>query len=57
MLKKYATALEEREICNKTGNTWRIQDVPNLWRASVKAKIEADGYEILEDGTVAKIEE
>lgn len=57
MLKKYATALEEREICNKTGNTWRIQDVPNLWRASVKAKIEADGYEILEDGTVAKIDE
>ena len=54
MKKKYVTALEQREICNKTGNIWRIDDVPNIWKNQVLSQIAADGYIVLEDGTVEK---
>ena len=54
MVNKYAHLLETREINEMTGNTWRLDDVPNLWKKKVLAKIEADGYIILDDGTVSK---
>ena len=54
MLSNYVRVLEERDIYDKTGQIWRIQDVPVLWRSKVRAKVFADGYIILEDGTVAK---
>ena len=44
MVNKYARALEAREI----------NDLPNLWRKKVIAKIEEDGYTIDDDGTVIK---
>lgn len=51
MVKKYARLLEQRQINDKTGETWAIQDVPATWRDSTKIKVEEDGYEFLEDGT------
>lgn len=56
MLKIYVTALEEREIYSKTGEVWRIQDVPNLWRNKTRAQVIADGYYFAEDGTAYKNE-
>lgn len=53
MVKKYVRALEERQINTRTGEIWTIDDVPNLWRSKVEQQIEADGYIILDDGTVA----
>lgn len=52
MVKKYARVLESREINERTGEIWKIDDVPNTWKAKTIAKIEADGYKIDEDGTV-----
>ena len=52
MVAKYTRLLEERDINAKTGEIWKITDVPTLWRAKVEAKIEEDGYIIDEDGTV-----
>lgn len=56
MVRKYGRLLEEREINEKTGEIWAIQDVPNTWREKTRVKVEADGYEFLEDGTAQKIE-
>lgn len=56
MVKKYVTALEGREYNSRTGEVWTIYDVPNTWRARVEKQIKADGYIILEDGTVDKPE-
>lgn len=53
MVKKYVRALEERQINTRTGEIWTIDDVPNLWRSKVEQQIAADGYIILDDGTVA----
>ena len=52
MKKKYVRVLEERDINAKTGEIWKINDVPATWRAGVLAQIEADGYIVDEDGTV-----
>lgn len=52
MVKKYTKALENRELNSRTGETWKIDDVPTVWRADVEEKIDADGYAIDEDGTV-----
>jgi len=46
MIKIYATS------CERDGKNFF--DVPEKLRDRVKAVIEADGYEILEDGTVIK---
>ena len=46
MVKIYATA------CEKDGKNFFT--VPKSLQAKVKAQIEADGYVILEDGTVVK---
>jgi len=54
MVKKYARLLEERQINNKTQETWKIQDVPELWNADTRAKVEADGFYFEEDGTATK---
>lgn len=56
MTKKYCHALEGREINSRTGEIWTINDVPVTWRAKVEQQILADGYTILPDGTVEKIE-
>lgn len=56
MVKKYVTALEGREINTRTGEIWKVDDVPVLWRTKVLKQIESDGYVILEDGTVDKPE-
>lgn len=55
MVNKYSRLLEERAENAKTGSVWAIQDVPKTWRADTQAKVEADGYEFLEDGTAQKI--
>lgn len=52
MVKKYVRVLEERDINAKTGEIWKIDDVPTTWRARVEAQILADGYIITDDGTV-----
>ena len=54
MVNKYAHVLEERQINDRTGEIWTINDVPKTWRKKTQDKIEADGYIILEDGTVEK---
>jgi len=60
MAKKLARLLEEREINPSTGGIWTINDVHEhyrTWEAKTRAKVEADGYEFLPDGTAQKIEE
>jgi hypothetical protein len=57
MVNKYVRVLEEREINDRTGEIWTINDVPRTWRAKVEVKIYEDGYTILPDGTVEKIVE
>ena len=52
MVNKYRRALEGREYNSRTGKIWAIQDVPNAWRNKTIEAITADGYIILEDGTV-----
>lgn len=54
MVRKYARLLEERDINSKTGEVWKIDDVPNTWRDATIAKVEEDGYYFEEDGTVNK---
>lgn len=54
MVTKYCRLLEERAINNSTGNIWNVNDVPSLWKTKVLAKIDSDGYIVLEDGTVEK---
>lgn len=57
MVKKYAHVLEERQINDMTGEIWTINDVPKTWRKKTQDKVEADGFIILEDGTVEKAPE
>lgn len=54
MKAKYVRVLENREINAKTGETWKIDDVPTTWRTAVSMQIVADGYIIIDDGTVEK---
>lgn len=57
MVKKYAHVLEERQINDMTGEIWTINDVPKTWRKKTQDKVIADGYIILDDGTVDKAPE
>ena len=57
MVAKYVRVLENREVYDKTGNIWTINDVPKTWRSKVEIQIIDDGYVIEEDGTVSKIVE
>ena len=52
MKKKYVRVLEQRDINAKTGEVWKIDDVPTTWRAAVEAQIYSDGYIVDDDGTV-----
>lgn len=52
MVKKYARLLEERDTNERTGEVWKITDVPNTWNARVLVKIEEDGFIVDTDGTV-----
>ena len=54
---KYSRLLEERDINDKTGEIWAIQDVGKTWRKKTEKKVIADGYHFLEDGTVMPNEE
>jgi len=54
MVSKYVKVLEGRELNTRTGEIWKIDDVPSTWRKKVEKQIIADGYVILEDGTVEK---
>lgn len=54
MKKKYVKALENREINSRTEEIWTVNDVPNIWKNQVLSQIAADGYIVLEDGTVEK---
>ena len=51
MVKKYTRLLKSRETNVNTGETWKLADVPNTWRAKTKAAVEADGYTWDLDGT------
>lgn len=57
MDKKYARLLEERAVNEKTGDIWKITDVPRTWRTKTEARVIADGYTFDDDGTVIKVEE
>ena len=46
MVAKYVRKIEE--------NGMSINSVPNLWREKVRKQVEADGYIVNEDGTLAK---
>lgn len=52
MVRKYVRVLEERDINAKTGETWKVDDVPATWKSRVLVQIETDGYIVDEDGTV-----
>ena len=54
MVNKYARKLEEREVNPATGGVWSINDVPATWRSKTRAKVEADGYIFLPDGTATR---
>ena len=51
MVQKYARVLEERAINYKTSETWKISDVPKIWREKTQEKVIDDGYYFAEDGT------
>lgn len=57
MVAKYARHLENRDINDKTGEVWAIQDVPKTWRARTEQKVIDDGYYFDEDGTAHSIED
>jgi len=54
MVNKYVHLLETREINPRTGEIWRVSDVPSLWYDKVIKKIQDDGYVVMDDGTVTK---
>ena len=57
MVNKYARVLEEQDINSRTGDIWKIDDVPNLWNKKVRIKVEADGYIFDENGYAVKVED
>lgn len=57
MVAKYVRVLEEREINPNTKEVWTIYDVPKTWRSKTEKQVLADGYVILDDGTVEKVTE
>ena len=57
MVAKYARHIENRDINDKTGEVWAIQDVPKTWRKKTEQKVIDDGYWFDEDGTAYPIED
>ena len=41
MAKLYAQKIRNNEINALTGEAWKLEDVPMLWRAEVEALLEA----------------
>lgn len=56
MVAKYTRLLEQRITNNKTGEIWKIQDVPNTWRNKTRDRVESEGYYFDEDGTARPVE-
>lgn len=54
MLALYVPALENQDINPKTGEIWKLSDVPALWRSKTKKAVEADGYTWDEEGHAVK---
>ena len=54
MKNKYVEAIKNKEINSRTGEVWKVDDVPNIWKAQVIEQLQADGYIILHDGTAEK---
>ena len=52
---KYARHMRNREINNKTGEVWKINDVPYTWRQKTVTLLDSEGYYIAEDGTAYPI--
>ena len=40
MAKLYAQKITNKEINQQTGEVWKLEDVPMLWRAEVEAMLE-----------------
>ena len=55
MVPKYTRLIKSREINDKTGSVWAIQDVGRTWRSKTEATVIADGYYFDEDGTAYPI--
>lgn len=43
MAKLYARKINNGEINSATGEVWKLEDVPMLWRAEVEAMLEQIG--------------
>lgn len=54
LVRKYSRFLEEREINYDTESTWKIGDVPKLWRKKTQDNVIHDGFYFLDDGTAMK---
>lgn len=42
MVNFYVDKIKNNVINEKTGEAWKIDDVPKLWRAKVKAKLKVE---------------
>ena len=56
MVNKYARVLEEQDYNTRTGDIWKIDDVPSVWNKKVRVKVAADGYTFDENGYAVKSE-
>ena len=45
MAKLYAQKVTNKEINQQTNEAWKLEDVPMLWRAEVKAMLEQNEME------------
>ena len=55
MVKKYVKVLEAGAYNPATDDTWKLPDVPELWRDKVESAVIADGYEFDDQGYAHKI--
>lgn len=39
MINFYVTKIYNKEINSNTGEAWKVEDVPNLWKSKVDKKI------------------
>lgn len=45
MVAYYVAKIEDEEINPKTGEAWKVEDVPKLWKSKVEAEIAKDTTE------------
>lgn len=55
MVKKYVKVLETGAYNSSTDDTWKLSDVPELWKYKVESAVIADGYEFDDQGYAHKI--